>query len=131
VHESDSVGGADGRAGEARTSSWRHRKRRLRGRPGLRYFVVLREPGPAWDRARPMRDQDDWDAHAEFMDGLAEAGFIVLGGPLGYDGLRFMHVVDAASAEEAAQRFDRDPWTPIDRLRIASVDPWDVLLARD
>jgi uncharacterized protein YciI len=97
----------------------------------MTYFVVVREPGPAWDGSRPMREQDDWDGHAAFMDGLAEEGFIVLGGPLGDGESRFMHVVDAPSAEEAERRFAEDPWTPIDRLRIASVEPWEVLLARD
>jgi uncharacterized protein YciI len=94
------------------------------------YFVVVREPGPAWDRARPMREQDGWDDHAAFMDGLAEDGFIVLGGPLGHGESKFMHVVDAASKDVAEQRFADDPWTPIDRLRIASIEPWEVLLAR-
>jgi hypothetical protein len=94
------------------------------------YYVVVREPGSAWDYARPMRKQDDWDGHAAFMDGLAEDGFIVLGGPLGDDGMRFMHVVETTDEGEARRRFDDDPWTPIDRLRIASIDPWEVLLAR-
>ena len=30
-----------------------------------------------------MREQERWDEHAGFMDSLAGAGFIVLGGPLG------------------------------------------------
>jgi hypothetical protein len=44
------------------------------------YFVVTREPGAGWAHSRPMREQDDWDAHARFMDGLVEAGVLVLGG---------------------------------------------------
>jgi uncharacterized protein YciI len=95
----------------------------------VRYFVVVREPGPEWDGSRPMREQDGWDDHAAFMDGLAEDGFIVLGGPLG-EGLKFMHVVDAASAEEAEQRFEDDPWTSMGLLRLASVEAWEILLAR-
>jgi hypothetical protein len=35
-----------------------------------------------------MREQDDWDAHAGFMDGLVDDGFVLLGGPVG-DGMRF------------------------------------------
>jgi uncharacterized protein len=92
------------------------------------YFVVVREPGPAWDNSRPMREQEGWEDHAAFMDGLAADGFIVLGGPLGQDGLRFLHVVDAATLSDAERRFDADPWTPIDRLRIASIEPWEILL---
>jgi hypothetical protein len=93
-----------------------------------RYFVVIREFGSAWDRSRTMRDQGGWDAHAAFMDGLAEEGFIVLGGPLG-DEARAMHVVRAASEEEVARRFGDDPWGE-DMLRLASVQPWSILLGR-
>jgi uncharacterized protein YciI len=93
------------------------------------YFVVTRVPGPAWDAALGMREQERWDDHAAFMEGLAEEGRIVLGGPLG-DGSRFMHVVDAASAEEVAARFEADPWVPMDMLRIASVEPWEILLGK-
>jgi hypothetical protein len=47
------------------------------------YFVIVRERGRAWDWAMPMRSQVQWDAHAAFMDALAEEGFILAGGPLG------------------------------------------------
>ena len=29
---------------------------------------------------RDMREQDGWDEHAKFMDGLVDEGFILLGG---------------------------------------------------
>src|SRR5438874_1738127 len=92
-----------------------------------RHYVVTREPGPAWDGSRGMRDQDRWDDHAAFMDGLAEEGFIVLGGPLG-DGTRFLHVVAAAGADEVEARFDADPWTVMELLRVVSIEPWQILL---
>ena len=76
-----------------------------------------------------MREQERWDDHAAFMDGLAEAGFIVLGGPLG-DRSRFMHVVDAESEEEVEARFAADPWAPMDMLRTASVERWEILLGK-
>ena len=47
------------------------------------YFLVKHVPGPAWDPARPRREQDGWDEHAAFMDGLVAEGVIVLGGPVG------------------------------------------------
>ena len=46
-------------------------------------FAVTRERGGAWDVSRALREQDAWDEHAAFMDGLADSGFIVLGGPVG------------------------------------------------
>ena len=46
------------------------------------FFVVERRSGPEWDASRPLEEQSGWDAHADFMDGLANSGFVVLGGPL-------------------------------------------------
>ncbi len=88
-------------------------------------FVVLRERGPAWDQTRGMREQDGWEAHAAFMEGLAEEGFILLGGVLS-DG-RAMHVVEAESEETVRARFCEDPW-PVEVLNVASVTPWEILL---
>jgi uncharacterized protein len=75
-----------------------------------------------------MREQDGWDDHARFMDGLVDDGFIVLGGPLG-DGMRFMHAVSAGTEDEVERRLADDPWTHSGLLRIATVEPWEILLA--
>ena len=91
-----------------------------------RLFAVIRERGTAWDRSRPMREQDGWPEHAGFMDALAEEGFIAAGGPLG-DGDRVLHVVRAADEGEIERRLAEDPWGE-DMLRLASVEPWTVLL---
>jgi len=90
-------------------------------------FAVIREAGPAWDGSRPMREQQAWDDHAAFMDGVADGGFIVLGGPLG-DGSRALHVVESESEEAVRTRFAEDPWTAMGLLRVASVEPWQILL---
>ncbi|MFL5867997.1 MAG: YciI family protein, partial [Thermoleophilaceae bacterium] len=92
-------------------------------------FAVIREAGPAWDRSRAMREQDAWDEHAAFMDGLARDGFIVEGGPLG-DGSRALHVVESESEEAVRQRFADDPWEPPGLFRVASVERWQILLRR-
>jgi uncharacterized protein YciI len=91
-----------------------------------RYFVVIRKTGPAWDASRSLREQVGWDAHAAFMDALAEEGFIVLGGPLGEDD-RALHVVDAGNRDEIEARFAEDPWSD-EMLEIASIEPWTILL---
>ena len=96
-------------------------------REALRHFVVIRERGPAWDASRPRVEQDAWDEHAAFMDGLAEERFVVLGGPLGGE-QRFMLIVAAESEDAVSARLAADPWTPMDLLRIASVTPWEILL---
>jgi uncharacterized protein YciI len=91
------------------------------------YFAVMREWGGAWDGSRGMREQAKWAEHAEFMDGLADSGFIVVGGPLG-DGRNTLHIVDADSEETIQARFAADPWTAMDLLRVTMVEPWKVLL---
>jgi uncharacterized protein YciI len=95
----------------------------------MRYFAVIREPGPRWDFRKPMREQADWGAHAEFMDALAEEGFVVLDGPLGH-GSKFLLAFDALSEAEIRQRLEQDPWTKMDLLRITSVEPWESSCAR-
>jgi hypothetical protein len=95
--------------------------------PEPRYYAVIREPGRAWDQSRPMREQDGWGAHAEFMDRLAEEGFIRLGGPLGERAGRTLLVVEAAGAREIEERLAEDPWSD-EFLVVASIEPWTVLL---
>jgi hypothetical protein len=91
-----------------------------------RRFVVWRDRGPAWDETRDRREQDGWDAHAAFMDGLVESGLIELGGPVG-DGTRVLHICRAAGEAEVRRRLADDPW-PEEMLYVASVEPWEVLL---
>jgi uncharacterized protein YciI len=63
------------------------------------------------------------------MNGLAEAGFVVLGGPL--DETRALLIIDATGEHEIAQRLDADPWTEMAILSTTCVQPWEILLDRD
>lgn len=74
------------------------------------FHVVVRRSGPEYDLSKPLEEQSDWPAHAAFMDGLVDAGFIVLGGPLA-DEARVVHVVEAASEEAVRARLAADPWS--------------------
>jgi hypothetical protein len=44
-------------------------------------FAVINTCGPNWDDSKPMEGQVDWRGHADFMNGLAAEGFVLLGGP--------------------------------------------------
>lgn len=89
-------------------------------------FAVTLERCGGYDFSRDMREQVDWDAHAQFMDQLAEEGFILLGGPLA-DGVRTFHVVDAPTEEGVRRRLAEDPWAGR-LLRVADIQRWEILL---
>ena len=91
------------------------------------YFAVTVEHGPGWDDSRPMRGQDEWDAHARYMDELVDNGFIVLGGPLS-DGRRVLLAVSADDENEIEARFAADPWRPMGLLVTAQDEAWEILL---
>lgn len=90
------------------------------------FHVVIRRSGPQWDASRPLEEQSDWPAHAAFMDGLVDAGFVVLGGPLA-DGDRVVHVVEAESKDAIRRTLARDPWSET-HLRIDTIDSWVIRL---
>jgi uncharacterized protein YciI len=90
------------------------------------FLVLVRRAGPQWDRSRPMEEQSDWDAHAEFMDALVDDGFIVLGGPLA-DEERVAHVIEAETEEAVRATLARDPWSQT-HLVIDSIEPWTLRL---
>jgi uncharacterized protein YciI len=90
------------------------------------FLVLVRRTGPEWDASRPMEEQSDWDAHAEFMDRLVDDGFIVLGGPLA-DDERVVHVVEAESEQAIRATLAHDPWSRT-HLVIDSIDPWTLRL---
>lgn len=77
-----------------------------------------------------MREQDEWDRHASFMNGLVASGFVKLGGPLD-DGREILLLVYAEDEAEINARLDEDPWTPMGLLEIVNVKHWQILLSKD
>ena len=95
-------------------------------------FAVIRKGGPAWDASRPLREQDAWDEHAAFIDGLADEGLVLFAGPLG-DGRpehRVLQICEADSERTINARLAEDPWTPMGILTTVSVEPWNLLIGR-
>src|SRR6266567_8488760 len=93
----------------------------------MTYYVVTRERGENWDARLSMRQQEQWDEHAAFMNALVDDGFVVLGGPVG-DGGKILLIIDAESEQEIDARLADDPWTPLGLLRVAKVEHWEILL---
>jgi hypothetical protein len=100
------------------------------GRTRGSLFAVIREGGPRWDQARPPHEQDAWDEHLAFMGGLVDDGFVVLGGWV-TAAPRTLLVVDAHDEADVRRRFEDDPYTAMEVLRITSVEPWELLLGRE
>jgi hypothetical protein len=90
------------------------------------FHVVVTRTGPNWLAGRPLEEQTGWADHAAFMDALVDAGFIVLGGPLG-DERRVVHAVRAESETAIRETLARDPWSET-HLRVESVEPWTIRL---
>jgi len=95
--------------------------------PAMANFAVRLVHGPGWDPSRPIRDQDGWDEHAAFMDGLVDDGFIILGGPVG-DGEQTLHAVEAADENEIKARLDWDPWAAAGLLQVGTIEHWALWL---
>jgi uncharacterized protein YciI len=92
------------------------------------HFLVEQDKGPGWDHDRQRREQRGWDAHAAYMDSLADEGRIILGGPIGEgDGEHTLLIFRATTETEVQDALEQDPWFE-DVLTVVSVRPWSVWL---
>ena len=90
------------------------------------FHVVIHRSGPDWQPGRPLEEQSGWEEHAAFMDGLVDAGVIVLGGPLA-DEFRVVHAIEAESEEAVLARLSEDPWHET-HLVPGSIERWMIRL---
>ena len=86
-------------------------------------YAVMRARGTRWKAGVVMDEQEGWKEHADFMDGMVEEGFVLLGGPL--QGTEDVLLIVRASGEtEIHARFAEDVWTKKDLLRTKWVAEW-------
>jgi len=90
-------------------------------------FAVRNLHAGAWDRSRGIREQDGWDEHAAFMDGLVDDGFVLFGGPIG-DGESALLAIEADDEQSIRDRFARDPWMINGLLEIGTIEEWAIWL---
>jgi uncharacterized protein YciI len=90
------------------------------------FHVVLTRSGPEYDLSKPLEEQSGFREHADYMDGLVDEGFLVLGGPLG-DEYHTVHAVEAESDAAVRAAFAADPWSG-SHLRVDSIDAWTIRL---
>lgn len=89
----------------------------------MNIFAVVNTRGPNWNDDKPMEEQGDWRAHADFMNALVAVGFALLGGPLvaTRDVLLIVRATDEAEIET---RLDKDIWVAKGLLRRRQINPW-------
>ena len=86
-------------------------------------FAVIRTRGPRWNDDLPMEGQEDWRAHADYMNDLVAEGFMLLGGPM--LGTRdVLLIVRAGDEAEVEARLAADCWSAKDLLRTRQISPW-------
>jgi len=90
-------------------------------------FAVIRTRGPRWNDAQPLEGQEDWRAHADFMNALATDGFVLLGGPL-TDSRDVLLIVCAENENQVERRLAADGWTVKELLRTCRISPWELRL---
>jgi len=90
-------------------------------------FAVRNLHAAAWDRSRGIREQDSWDDHAAFMNGLVEDGFVLFGGPIG-DGESALLAIEAEDEQTIRDRFATDPWMIGGLLEIGTIEEWSIWL---
>ena len=90
------------------------------------FLVILHRSGPSWEPGLALEEQSGWAAHAAFMDGLVDSGFVILGGPLS-DEQRVALAVEAGSEAAVRATLGRDPWSGT-HLVLGAVDAWTIRL---
>ena len=97
----------------------------------MSHYAVTREAGPAWIDGEGIAAQPAMGDHASFMNGLADEGFVLFGGPLAeseHGRIRALLIVNAEDEAEVHRRLADDPWVPTGQLVTTSVEPWNIFL---
>jgi uncharacterized protein YciI len=96
------------------------------------YCVVTSGQGPAWVDTKTMREQELWTEHADFVNSLMYAGFIILAGPLGSGRPhRALLIVNSDDDVAVRARLESDPWIVAGMLRILTIESWKILVSND
>jgi uncharacterized protein YciI len=88
-------------------------------------FVVVLRYGAPYARGLPLEEQQDWEAHAAFMDTLEAEGLVRLGGPL-EEREDVLLVFRAKDKDEIERRLADDPWTKSGILSTARISRWNL-----
>jgi len=96
-------------------------------------FAVIREASLGW-AAGGINDQPALDEHAQFMNGLAKKGVVLLAGPLAgteHGRVRVLLIADGEDEAGIHQHLVDDPWLASQQLLTVSVEPWRILVGEE
>ena len=100
----------------------------------MSYFAVIRDAGPAWTDGKGAFEQPGVDAHAAFMNDLADEGIVLFAGPLAgseHGRIRALLIVNTDNEAVIHDRLAADPWAQSQRLVTTSVEPWTLFVGAD
>lgn len=72
--------------------------------------------------------------HAAFMNNLADEGLVDFAGPLARTEtprLRALVIMEANTEGEIRERLADDPWVHTNRLAIARIEPWSLIVGTE
>ena len=88
--------------------------------------MVRFRAGPTWTSGS-VREQPDWDAHAEFVDALIERRTFVMGGPFG-DNSGSMSLLEGIDVDEARRLIEDDPFMKNGVFVLEEIREWNVFV---
>ena len=88
--------------------------------------MVRFRAGPTWTSGS-VREQPDWDAHAEFVDALIERGTFVMGGPFS-DNSGSMSLLEGIDADKARRILEDDPFMKNGVFVLEEIREWNVFV---
>ena len=88
--------------------------------------MVRFRAGPTWTSGS-VREQPDWEAHAEFVNALIERGTFVMGGPFS-DNSGSMNLLEGIDADEARRILEDDPFMKNGVFVLEEIREWNVFV---
>jgi uncharacterized protein YciI len=89
-------------------------------------LMVRFRAGPSWT-VGTVREQLEWDAHADFVDALIERGTFVMGGPFS-DNSGSMSLLEGVDEDEARRLVEEDPFMKNGVFVLEEIREWDVFV---
>src|SRR4051794_30758249 len=89
-------------------------------------LVVRFRAGPTWTSGS-VREQPEWDAHAEYVDDLIERGIFVMGGPFADDS-GSQSLLEGIDVDEATRILQEDPFMKNGVFELDEIREWTIFV---